>query len=65
MALPKPHGKACSWCGKLIVPNAPRMRLHQSEGIRVSGVWLAHFHPECGDELLDFCEERTAGSDAA
>lgn len=52
------RGIACSWCGKMVRPKAPRMRLFDSEGIRVSGRWLAHFHPECGDALLDFCERR-------
>jgi hypothetical protein len=34
------------------------MRIYQSDSIRVSGNTLAHFHPDCGDALLDFCEER-------
>lgn len=50
----------CSWCGKPVTPNAARMRIHESISIRASGKWLAHFHPECGDELLDFCESRTS-----
>lgn len=58
MSLPAKPGIACSWCGKVIKPNAARMRLFQSDTIRVSGVWLSHFHPECGDALLDHCEER-------
>lgn len=52
---PKIH---CSWCGEAIAPNAARMRLHESETTRVSGKWLAHFHPGCGDLLLDYCETR-------
>lgn len=50
----------CSWCGKLVNPNEPRMRIFESESTRVSGKWLAHFHPECGDALLDFCEMHIA-----
>ncbi len=49
----------CSWCNLPVAPNAARMRLHESESIRVSGKWLAHFHPECGDALLDYLESRT------
>jgi len=55
----------CSWCGEVVLPNGPRMRLFESETIRVSGTWLAHFHPECGDALLDHCEEHVANKDAA
>ena len=55
--LPSAPVITCSWCGKPVSPNAARMRLHESEAIRVSGKWLAHFHPECGDQLLDFCEK--------
>jgi hypothetical protein len=50
----------CNWCGQIVEPNAARMRLHESEGIRFSGSVIAHFHPECGDALLDLCEERQA-----
>ncbi len=49
----------CSWCGKAVETNAARMRIHESESIRVSGKWLAHFHPKCGDALLDYCEQRS------
>jgi len=48
----------CSWCGDPVVPNGPRMRIIQSETIRCSGKWIAHFHPDCGDALLDYCEVR-------
>lgn len=48
----------CSWCGGVIAPKAARMRMFESESIRVSGTWLAHFHPECGDAVLDMCEAR-------
>lgn len=58
-----PRGKTCSWCDQTITPGGPRMRLHCSEGIRVSGIWLAHFHPKCGDALLDYLERRTAASE--
>jgi hypothetical protein len=46
----------CSWCGTPVLPKAARMRLHESESVRVSGNWLATFHPDCGDALLDLCE---------
>jgi hypothetical protein len=56
MTLPVAPVIHCSWCGNPIKPNGARMRLHVSETIRVSGNWLAHFHLECGDALLDLCE---------
>lgn len=50
----------CPWCNQPVAPNAPRMRLHQSESTVFTGNTLATFHPDCGDELLDYCEERSA-----
>lgn len=50
----------CAWCARPIIPNAARMRLFDSETTRVVGKWLAHFHPECGDELLDYLEGKTS-----
>jgi hypothetical protein len=55
----------CSWCAKPIAPNAARMRLFDSETTRVIGKWLAHFHPECGDLLLDYLEGRTEDATTA
>jgi hypothetical protein len=55
----------CPWCNHPVQPNAPRMRLHQSETTTFSGNTLATFHPDCGDALLDMLEERTAQSEAA
>lgn len=49
----------CSWCGEAVQPNSARMRIFKSESIRVSGIWLAHLHVKCGDDLLDFLEART------
>lgn len=49
----------CPWCDRPVTPNGPRMRLHQSETTAFSGKTLAHFHVDCGDALLDFCEELT------
>lgn len=49
----------CAWCNDPVLPNAPRMRVHESDSIRFSGNTLAHMHPECGDELLNYLEERT------
>lgn len=48
----------CSWCGEVVPPNSPRMRILDSQNTRCSGKWIAHFHPECGDELLDHCEKQ-------
>lgn len=48
----------CSWCGSPVPANVGRMRLHESETVRFSGHVLATFHPECGDALLDLCEQR-------
>jgi hypothetical protein len=36
----------CRWCGGAIEPNAARY------SIRVVGVWVAHFHPRCGELLI-------------
>jgi hypothetical protein len=52
----------CSWCGGVVAPKAARMRMFESDSIRVSGMWLAHFHPECGDAVLDMCEAQMAGA---
>ena len=46
----------CCWCGTPVEPKAPRMRIFESQSIRTDGQTLAHFHPECGDALLDLCE---------
>lgn len=54
----------CSWCGQKVRPKAARMRLYESESIRVSGKTLAHFHLGCGDKLLDFCESQLKGKAA-
>lgn len=59
------EGIVCSWCGTPVRPGGARMRLFQSETIRVSGNTLAHFHVGCGDALLDLCEGRTAGGQKA
>ncbi|GJD55210.1 hypothetical protein [Methylobacterium dankookense] len=58
-------GITCSWCGKPVRPNGPRMRMHQSETVAFSGPTLAHFHPECGDAVLDACEQHLAEAAAA
>ena len=50
----------CSWCGTSVEPNAPRMRVHQSESSKQITKCLATLHPECGDALLDYCERRVA-----
>lgn len=66
-ALQKPSKQSrtirCSWCGGIVAPKAARMRMFESDSIRVSGTWLAHFHPECGDAVLDMCEARMAGAE--
>lgn len=49
----------CPWCDRPVEPNGPRMRVHHSETTAFSGKTLAHFHVECGDVFLDFCEART------
>jgi hypothetical protein len=65
VAQKKPRGWAlhhpvitCSWCGEVVAPRSARMRILDSQGIRCSGKWIAHFHPECGDAVLDYCESR-------
>jgi hypothetical protein len=55
----------CSWCGNVIQPKAARIRMFESDSIRVSGNWLAHFHPDCGDRVLDMCERLMAARTVA
>ena len=44
----------CGWCGCAIEPNGPRMRLFASRSIKAIGRWIMHFHPSCGEDLIQF-----------
>lgn len=44
---------ACAWCGAPMTPGQPRSRLFATPDGSVRTTTIqAHFHPDCGDELL-------------
>lgn len=48
----------CRWCGGAIQPNSTRFRFFWSRSTKAVGRWIAHFHPECGDAILEACDRR-------
>lgn len=43
----------CAWCGAAMQPGQPRSRLFATPDGSVRTTTIqAHFHPDCGDELL-------------